>query len=163
LNGHENGISALEAMMSRLDVEPSKFKSTVASMVEVVGRLKRNGRLLRYSPSSRVVELEALAAGIVTRRNLWRARCAAAQRETALDVDELDELIERATSQFERAIDAHERAAAEAFGPAARPAAGAAASGVIAARRTPGTSCSIMIGTSAAGGRRGDDRGRVAA
>jgi hypothetical protein len=105
----------LRGIMSRLGVEPSAFKSAVGSVSEKIGRLKGNGRLFRPSPSSRVVELEGLAAGIITKRNLWRALRAAAPERGAVDVAELETLIERATSQFERVVDAHQRAAREAF------------------------------------------------
>jgi hypothetical protein len=106
---------SLEAIMSRLGIEPSAFKAAVGSIGEMIGRLKGNGRLVRPSPSSPVVELEGLAAGIITKRNLWRALRAAASEHNVLDVAELETLIARATSQFERVVDAHEQAARRAF------------------------------------------------
>ena len=63
----------LEAVMAHLGVRPSRFKAIIAGAAEVAGRLKSNGSIMRRSPSSTVVELEALAAGIITKRNLWRA------------------------------------------------------------------------------------------
>lgn len=105
----------LQAMMSRLGVSPSSFKSALGAAAEAVGRLKSNGRVLRRSPSSSVVELEGLAAGILTKRNLWRSLRAAAHR-AALDVAELDTLIDRATSQLDRVLAAHEDTARSAFG-----------------------------------------------
>ena len=39
---------------------------------EFVGRLKPNGRLRGDSPLSRLVELELLCAGILTKESLWR-------------------------------------------------------------------------------------------
>jgi len=107
---------ALEAMMSRLGVTPSAIKSALGSLAELVGRLKSNGRIIRRSPSTPVVELEGLAAGIVTKRNLWRTLREAAPRHDGLDVAELDGLIDAATSQFERVVQAHREAAANAFG-----------------------------------------------
>lgn len=67
-------------------------------------------------PAGFVVEQEGLAAGIITKRNLWRTLPEAAPRHDALDVAELDRLIEGATLQFERIVEAHRRAAREAFG-----------------------------------------------
>ena len=99
--------------MSRLGVAPSEVKSAIGAIAEVVGRLKTNGHLREYSPASRMIELEMLAAGITTKRNLWRALRVTARPELA--TDELDRLIARATSQLERVLDAHERAAAEAL------------------------------------------------
>jgi hypothetical protein len=104
---------SLRAIMSRLGVAPSEVKSAIGAIAEVVGRLKTNGHLREYSPASRMVELEMLAAGITTKRNLWRALRVAARPE--LDTDELDRLDARATSQLERVLDDHERAAAEAL------------------------------------------------
>ena len=69
----EEDRRSFQAMMSRLDVTPSAVKSALGSVAEVAGRLKGNGRVIRSSPSSPVVELEGLAAGIVTKRNLWRS------------------------------------------------------------------------------------------
>ena len=80
----------------------------MGAIAEVVGRLKTNGHLREYSPASRMIELEMLAAGITTKRNLWRALRVTDRPELA--TDELDRLIARATSQLERVLDAHERA-----------------------------------------------------
>ena len=104
---------SLRAIMSRLDVDPSEVKSAMGAVAEVIGRLKTNGHIREYSPSSRMVELELLAAGITTKRNLWRALRVTTRPE--LDTDELDRLIARATSQLERVLDGHERAATEAL------------------------------------------------
>ena len=105
---------SLRAIMSRLDVAPSQVKSAVGAIAEVVGRLKTNGPFRAYSPASRMIELEMLAAGITTKRNLWRALRVTDRPELA--TDELDRLIGRGTAQLERVLDAHERAAAEALG-----------------------------------------------
>jgi hypothetical protein len=49
---------ALLEIMSSLEVAPSSLKSALGSMAEMVGRLKTNGQIVKYSASSRVVELE---------------------------------------------------------------------------------------------------------
>lgn len=102
--------------MCRLNVSPSALKSTLGSISEVVGRGKGNGRIFGSSPSSPVVELEELAAGILTKRNLCRSLRAATPTHGVGDVAELNTLIKRATSQLERVLAAHETTAAEAFG-----------------------------------------------
>jgi hypothetical protein len=104
---------SLRSIMEQLDVQPSRVKELVGNAAEFVARLKTNGHLVRYSPSSRVVELEAIAAAFAMKRNLWRALAAAGP--SAVSRAELDQLIERATDQFERALVLHERAAALAF------------------------------------------------
>jgi hypothetical protein len=106
---------SLESIMSRLDVQPSRVKSAFGSVAELVGRVKSNGTLTRYSPSSRVIELEGLAAGVMTKRNLWNALSTIAAERGELDAAELDRLIERSTAQLERIMGAHRPAAAEAF------------------------------------------------
>lgn len=105
----------LEAIMARLGYGPSRVKSAIGSIAEAVARVKTNGRVFSYSPSSRVAELEGLAAGILTKRNLWRALRTVADRYPTLDTEELDQLIDRATSQLDRVLTLHERACAVAF------------------------------------------------
>jgi hypothetical protein len=109
--------ASLRDMMTALDVSEDRVKAVLARAGELVARVKSNGMLTRYSPSSRVVELEALLAGIDAKRNLWRALRVAAPGRPALDVAVLDELIARATAQRARLRAEHERAAAAAFSP----------------------------------------------
>jgi hypothetical protein len=51
----------------------------------------------------------------MTKRNLWNALSTIAADRDELDAAELERLIERATAQLERILDAHRPAAAEAF------------------------------------------------
>ncbi len=108
--------STLEALMAGLDIRPSQLKNAVGAITEFAARLKSNGRLVRYSPSSRVVELEGLAAGVLTKRNLWRSLRAVANQRPELDTGQLDELIARATAQLDRLLEAHSAAATLAIG-----------------------------------------------
>ena len=107
---------SLTDMMARLGVPESRVKNLLGLEVEAVGRLKGNGRVLGYSPSSRVVELETLAAGVFTKRSLWLSLRAVVDDYRALDRDELDRLVTRATQQYQRLIVEHDRAATTAFG-----------------------------------------------
>jgi hypothetical protein len=109
--------ASLRDVMAALEVTEDPVKAVFARAGELVARIKSNGMLTRYSPSSRVVELEALLAGIDAKRNLWRALRVAVPGRPALDVAMLDELIDRATSQRTRLQAEHERAARVAFGP----------------------------------------------
>jgi hypothetical protein len=106
---------SLELIMARFAVTPSRLKIAAAKVGEVVGRLKSNGRLFTYSPSSRVLELELLAAGIVTKCSLWRALNAVASSHPELLASELDELEARATAQYETVMLEHAKAATRAF------------------------------------------------
>jgi hypothetical protein len=106
---------SLHNIMRRLNVRESVVKEMIGSVVEMVGRLKSNGRLTGYSPSSRVVELETLAAGVFTKRSLWLSLRAVVDDYVELDREELEQLITRATAQYQRLIAEHDRAAAIAF------------------------------------------------
>jgi hypothetical protein len=106
---------SLHRIMDALDVSENPIKAVLGQAAELVGRLKSNGMLTDYSPSSRVLELEGLLAGVDGKRNLWQSLRAAAATRSALDVAALDALIERATSQRDRLQAAHDQAAADAF------------------------------------------------
>jgi hypothetical protein len=108
----EEDRAALERVMERLRIPRSAVKPQVAWALEKIGRLKPNGRLLEYSPLSRVIELELLAGGVETKRAMWVSLRAL---EGDLGVD-LEDLIARARRQ-RRAIERRRvQAAAEAFG-----------------------------------------------
>ena len=108
---------SLRTIMSALDVSEDPIKAALGHAAEVVGRLKSNGMFTQYSPSSRVIELEGLLAGIDAKRNLWYSLRLAAATRPALDIAALDELIERASSQRDRLQAEHGRAAGTAFAP----------------------------------------------
>ena len=101
--------------MARLGVSESQVKKALGLAASALGTLKSNGRLLRPSPSSRVVELEGLGAGIGAKRNLWLSLQAIADSDPVLDSNALDILAERATSQIDRLRPLHDRAASVAF------------------------------------------------
>jgi hypothetical protein len=87
---------ALRGLMEHLGVRRSHVKPAFALLAERLGRLKLNGRLLSYSPLSRLVELEGLILGVTGKRSLWRAL---RQLDRDLGVD-LDELERRADAQL---------------------------------------------------------------
>ena len=62
----------LQEVMARLDVGRDQLKVGSAWLAEKAGRLKLNGRLLEYSPLSRVLELESLIIAVQGRESLWR-------------------------------------------------------------------------------------------
>ena len=63
----------LGIVLGERGVEPSRVKIGLARAAERASRVKLNGRLLRYSPLSRVIELETLGGGILAKRGLWNA------------------------------------------------------------------------------------------
>ena len=107
---------ALQDLLKRLGIrgDPIKILATVGA--ERLGRFKLNGELLRYSPLSRLEELELLAVGVTGKLALWRALRANLAADPRVDGVDFDRLVDRATSQ-RRSIDRlRERAAAEALG-----------------------------------------------
>ena len=67
--------------------------------MEVVGRLKPNGRLLSRSPLTDVLELEALRDAVAGKSAGWQVLRAVADSDPRLDTVLLDELYERAERQ----------------------------------------------------------------
>jgi hypothetical protein len=61
--------------------------------------LKLNGRLLRYSPLSRLVEVEGLSIGVEGKLSMWRALRRLARTEPRLQAFDFDALIARAEAQ----------------------------------------------------------------
>jgi hypothetical protein len=107
---------ALEGIIHDLGFGPDRPKVVAGWAAEKVGRLKLNGRLTGYSPLSRMVELEALSAGVVGKRALWRTLAELADAEPELERDHLTRLAERAERQLETLEELRARAARDAFG-----------------------------------------------
>jgi hypothetical protein len=79
------------------------------------GRLKLNGRILRRSPLSRVVELEALVVGVRGKEALWTALRGA---QVSLRGIDLDALVESARGQGRQLDELRLSAASRALAPA---------------------------------------------
>jgi hypothetical protein len=103
----------LEGVMRQLNVRPSPTKVGLVRMAERLGRLKLNGRLLKRSPLSRVVELEVLVVGIRGKEALWAALLKADRNLQGVD---LGALIESAKTQSREVDKQRLRAVADAFG-----------------------------------------------
>jgi hypothetical protein len=88
-------------IMRALDVGIDRLKVVGAWGAEKVGRLKPNGRLLSYSPLSRVVELEALTLGVTGKLGMWRTLQLLQPEQPALADFDLTELIARAEHQLD--------------------------------------------------------------
>jgi len=109
----------LDSIMDGLEIHQSPLKTALGVAAERAGRLKLNGRLWKRSPLSTLVELEALAAAVYTKRNLWQSLAAVADQSAVGDSRRLVELIDRATIQLERVQAYHDAAARHAFDAAA--------------------------------------------
>jgi hypothetical protein len=103
----------LDEVIDRLDVRHHRVKMAVAMAGERIGRLKLNGRLLRRSPLSDLIEIEVLLAGIDAKRSLWAA-LDEAQFEALPDIDFVA-LMERASMQRGRLVPLHHTAAIRAL------------------------------------------------
>lgn len=106
----------LLAMMRALGISIDQLKVLGGWGAEKLGRLKLNGRLLGYSPLSRVVELEALALGVRGKLALWRALELLTPERPELGRFDLSYLLVRAERQLDELETFRLQAAAEAFG-----------------------------------------------
>lgn len=109
----EQDRAALASIMGRLGIGQDRVKTALGWSAEKLGRLKPNGRLIGYSPLSRLEELELLEVGVHGKLLLWEALRDAAP--APIPEAELDELIERARSQRSRLEQRRREAAAEAL------------------------------------------------
>jgi hypothetical protein len=92
----------LMAVMRRLGADPSNVKVSAAWLFEKARRLKPNGRLLSYTPLTRVVELESLAIGIAGKTALWRALESVTGKGLQLEGYDFAALAEQAEDQLRR-------------------------------------------------------------
>lgn len=106
----------LRRMADRLDVGESMLLTNGARLGERLGRLKPNGSLLRRTPLTDLVELEAMRDAVGAKRVGWEALRAVADRHEALDADELQGLVDQAAEQGRRLGEAHARTAAHVLG-----------------------------------------------
>jgi hypothetical protein len=111
----EEDRASLIELMGVLGVPVRRYKTAAAWAAKKVSRLKLNGRLLRRSPLSRVLELETLRLGVTGKAAGWRTLRTCAEQDTRLDPGRLDELLNRARLQSQQLERLRVRAAAEAF------------------------------------------------
>lgn len=101
---------SLRSIMESVGVRPSTIGAYGARLAQEVGRLKPNGRLVRRSPLTDVLEPEALRAAVGAKSSGWQLLRAVAESDQRLDADLLDELLRRAGDQLSRLEDVHLRA-----------------------------------------------------
>jgi hypothetical protein len=105
----------LEQLMTAMGVTSNPAKQLTAFAAERIARLKPNGRLITYSPLSRIVEFDGLSAGVNGKRVLWLSLLHVADHYPAVDPDEMKRLIARADEQLETIQDLRDEASVEAF------------------------------------------------
>lgn len=107
----------LAHIRSAFGIDGGKLKRAMAIGIERAGRLKLNGRFISYSPLSRLLECEALEAGVSAKRKLWTALRVAMAETPELNSFDLDRLVERADEQLDVLRSFHRFAAAMALSP----------------------------------------------
>jgi hypothetical protein len=107
---------ALISIVARLRRPRDPVKVTGGWLAERIGRFKPNGRLVGYSPLSRLLELEALEGGVEAKLALWRSLRASLPQQAGLDQGDIDRLIDRAQRQRRELARLQTRAAELAFG-----------------------------------------------
>ncbi len=106
---------SLDAIRAGTGADGGCVKRLAAVIGERLARLKLNGTVVRPSPLSRVIELEALTIGVVGKRSGWLGLRAFAGGPELVGVD-LDELVRRADAQIEELERLHTLASELAFG-----------------------------------------------
>ncbi|TYB48150.1 SDR family oxidoreductase [Actinomadura chibensis] len=91
---------ALLEILTSLGLPTRRYKSLAVAAAEKAGRLKLNGGLVRRSPLSDVVELEAMTLAVEGKRAGWRTLLDVADQEPALDTERLRLLQARADDQL---------------------------------------------------------------
>jgi hypothetical protein len=87
-------LASIQRVMREHGFRPSAAKRTLGSVGERVGRLKLNGRIVSYSPLSRLAELEGLGLLLAHNASLWRSL-------EAIGVEEAAALAERDEAHVE--------------------------------------------------------------
>jgi hypothetical protein len=100
----------LIAIMRALGVRMDRMKVLAGWGAEKAGRLKLNGRLLGYSPLSRLVELEALEIGVYGKLALWRSLEQLDRDRLGTMGASLPQLVDRAQRQLDE-LELHRRRA----------------------------------------------------
>lgn len=97
--------------MRGVQVVPNPLLGLVLQLGERMGRLKPNGRVIRRSPLSDLIEIEALSDAINAKRAGWYALASA--RLAPSQTSQVAELIDRADDQLARLRPLHATLAAQ--------------------------------------------------
>ncbi|MEU6769812.1 hypothetical protein [Streptomyces sp. NPDC046759] len=107
--------TALIGIMRDLGVPVRRYKVCAGWTGEKLGRLKRNGRLVRRSPLGIVWDLEGLRLGVEGKTAGWQTLRRLSATDQGLDPAQLDTLLERARQQQETIEEWRARQAEEAL------------------------------------------------
>jgi hypothetical protein len=115
----ERGI--VRDVLRALELRENVAKQAMAWALEKFGRLKPNGRLVRYSDLSRLLELEGLLLGVTGKLGLWRALERVSLTDDRLASFDFERLIHRAEQQQSTLERFRLRAVDQAFGAEIQP------------------------------------------
>lgn len=110
-NGIIEDREELRELMEGLDIRPATLFPAAVRVAERLGRLKPNGHLIRRSPASDVIELEALQGAVASKRAGWAALLALAAHVPDLPEEDLHRLRERADEQLAELARVHQQLA----------------------------------------------------
>lgn len=114
----ENQRKTIDRILELLEIEASfasSMKQGAAWFAEKIGRFKLNDSLIEYSPLSRIIELEGLAAAALERVAMWEVIACIANDDRRLDAIEVDSF-QRVSEQHLSDLRTHRQAAnVEAF------------------------------------------------
>ncbi|RAJ40068.1 hypothetical protein K353_03556 [Kitasatospora sp. SolWspMP-SS2h] len=91
--------ASLRRVMRELGVRERRPYAWLGRVGELAGLVKPNGAVLRRSPLTDLVELEALRLGVLGKRQLWAVLADRFGADSRVDRSRLDELVERADRQ----------------------------------------------------------------
>lgn len=111
----EEDRATIEAILLALGQPQNLVKQGIGWAVEKLGRLKLNGRFVRYSPLSRMIELEGLCIGSEGRLSMWRSLRSLANKDARLGRFNFEALIARAEQQLRTLERLRQQASDEAF------------------------------------------------
>jgi hypothetical protein len=106
---------SLISIMSALGVPRRHYKVLAGRLAERAGRLKLNGSLVSRSPTSDLVEVEALYLGVTGKVSCWESLAELAPTEAALDPHQLEQLAQRGTAQAMRLKEIRQQTARHAW------------------------------------------------
>ena len=101
----------LRGLMGTLGVRENKAMLAIGWLGEKAARLKPNGYVVRRSPLSEVVEIEALRVAVAGKTAGWQVLRLGAEQDSRIPGPQLDTLIARAEDQSDRLRQLHLRAA----------------------------------------------------
>ena len=106
----EEDRQTLIGLMQRMDSSKNPVKQAGAWVIEKASRAKFGGLTSGEPQLGTFMAVESLALGVLGKLSLWRALAEVADQHPALASVDLNELIERAQTQYDRLE--HERLAA---------------------------------------------------